>query len=193
MPFALSSGQILAIHSGGRCIMPNRIDHAASEVLGTVKAVKATLENLHGVFKQLAREHGEVIALLERVKITSDVKVRAELFPKIRAELLAHEKGELAEVYPAFFKHEELAGYAEMHEREAGALERMLQRLTGMSCDDAAWAPAFAELARAVEHHAKEEEDEFFPQAGRVLGTEAAEEMKARYLAKKNAVRAESN
>lgn len=173
--------------------MPNRIDNAASEILGTVKSVKATLENLHGVFKQLAREHGEVTALLERVKTTSDVKVRSELFPRIRTMLLSHEKGELAEVYPAFFEHEELAGYAEMHQREAGALERMLERLSARSYQDAGWAPAFAELARAVEHHAKEEEDEFFPQASRVFGKEAAEEMKARYLAKKEAVMAEKN
>ena len=46
--------------------MPNRMEHAASELMGAVKTAKATIENLHGVFKELAREHGEVEALLRR-------------------------------------------------------------------------------------------------------------------------------
>jgi hypothetical protein len=168
--------------------MPNRIEKAASEVMGAVKAAKATLENFHGVFKQLTREHGEVTALLERVKVTSDADVRRELFPKIRAELLSHEEGELAEVYPAFLAHEELAGFAEMHKREAEVLERMIQRLSGIAYDDAHWGPAFKELASTVEHHAKEEEDDFFPTASRVIGKDLAEQMKTRYLAKKNSL-----
>jgi hypothetical protein len=168
--------------------MPNGFERAASGVLGAVKAAKATLENFHGVFKQLTREHGEVTALLERVKMTSDATVRRELFPKIRAELLSHEKGELAEVYPAFFKHEELAGFAEIHKREADALERMIQRLSGIAYDDPQWGALFTELANTVEHHASEEEDDFFPTASRVIGKEAAEQMKTNYLAKKNAV-----
>jgi len=161
--------------------------------MGAVKAAKATIDNLPGVFKQLTREHGEVTALLLRVKMSSDVKVRRELFPTIREELLAHEKGELAVVYPAFREHEELAGYAEMHEREAGTLERMLQRLSSTAYDDAQWGPTFAELVNTVQRHAKEEEDEFFPVAGRILGKEAAEELKTRYEAKKNAVMSGSN
>jgi hypothetical protein len=183
-----ADGRLFAHPLVRRCNMPNHVEKAASEVFGAVKAAKATLENLHGVFRQLAREHGEVTALLLRVKMTSDVDVRREIFPTIREELLSHEKGELAEVYPAFMQHEELAGYAEMHQREAGTLERMLQRLTGMPYDDAQWGPAFAELTSTVEHHTKEEEDDFFPAASKILGKDAAEQMKTRYLAKKSAV-----
>jgi hemerythrin superfamily protein len=173
--------------------MPNRVEKAASEVMGAVKAAKATIENLHGVFKQLTREHGEVTALLLRVKMSSDVKVRRELFPKIRQELLSHEKGELTVVYPMFRQHEELAGYAEMHEREAGSLEGMITRLGSLSYEDPQWAPAFNELVSAVEHHANEEEDDFFPAANKILGKEVAEDLKTRYVAKKNAVMSDGN
>ncbi|HEX3772127.1 MAG TPA: hemerythrin domain-containing protein [Polyangiaceae bacterium] len=167
--------------------MPNRIEKAASEVMGAVKAAKATLENLGGVFKQLSREHGEVTALLLIVKMSSDPKVRRDLFPKIREELLAHEKGELAVVYPAFRGHAELVAYAEMHERDAETLERMIGRLGTMAYEDGEWAPMFSELVNHVQQHAKEEEDEFFPLASRILGKPVCEELNARYLAKKNA------
>ena len=168
--------------------MPNRVEKVASEVMGTVKAAKATVENLHGVFKQLTREHGEVTALIIRVKTSTDPKVRRELFPTIREELLAHEKGELAEVYPAFRQHDDLESYAAMHQAEAGALERTIEQLTAMPYDDAAWGTTFARLADMVTHHALEEEDEFFPAADKVLGKRAAEEMLTRYLATKAAL-----
>jgi hypothetical protein len=168
--------------------MPNRIEKAASEVMGAVKTAKATFQGLTGVFKQLAREHGEVTALLMRVKTSSDIDVRCQLFPKIREELLSHEKGELAEVYPIFRQHEDLAAYAEMHEKEAGTLERTIQRLSRMPYEDPQWGPVFAELTEAVTRHAKEEEDDFFIAASRTLGKQTTEEMKTRYLAKKKAI-----
>jgi hypothetical protein len=166
----------------------HRTEKAASKVMGAAKSAKATLESVTGVFKELMREHGEVTALLTRVMMSSESDVRAELFPKIRAELLSHEKGELAEVYPVFKKHEDLAGYAEMHEREAGTLERQIQRLSAMAYDAPEWASAFADLVNAVSHHVKEEESEYFPVASKTLGKKVTEAMTARYEAKKKAV-----
>jgi hypothetical protein len=170
----------------------HRTEKAASEILGTMKAAKATIEGATGVFKELMREHGEVTALLLRVKGSSDIEVRRELFPKIREELISHEKGELAEVYPAFKQHEDLAGYAEMHQREAGALERRIQLLSAMAYDDAGWSTAFEDLVNAVSHHVKEEESDFFPVASRTLGKEVTEGLTSRYLAKKQAVAKET-
>jgi len=165
--------------------MPNRIEKVASEAMGTVKTVKAKVENFSGIFKQLTREHGEVMALLLRVKVTSDPAVRRELFPQIRQELISHEVGELTVVYPVFREDERLAGYAEAHETEAGMLERMLERLSNMVYGDPQWAPAFAELAGTVERHAKEEENEYFPVAMRILGKDVAEQMRLLDLAKR--------
>lgn len=166
----------------------HRTEKAASKVMGTAKEAKAVLSSVTGVFKELMREHGEVTALLLRVKASSDAEVRSELFPKIRAELVSHEKGELAEVYPVFRKHEQLAAYAEQHDREAGTLERMIQRLSAVPYEDPSWPRAFGELVEAVSQHVKEEESEYFPAASRTLGKTATEAMTARYEAKKKAV-----
>jgi hypothetical protein len=64
--------------------MPNRVEKVASEAMGAVKTIAATI----GSFKQLAREHGEVTALLIRIRMTSDPAARRDLL-----ELLLREKG----------------------------------------------------------------------------------------------------
>jgi hypothetical protein len=167
--------------------MSSRIETAASGILGAAKSTKATFQGLTGVFRDLAHEHGEVAALLLRVRATSDPAVRRKLFPKIREEVLSHEEGERSEVYSVFLEHEELAGYAEMHARDADVLARMIDGLSHLDYGDAAWGTAFAELTNAIIRHAKEEEDEYFPAASRILGRETAEALGARYLATKEA------
>jgi hypothetical protein len=161
--------------------MPNPIEKAASEVMGAIKSTKARLTGLTGVFQHLAREHGEVTALLLRVKSSSDPKVRAELFPKIREELLSHEKGELAEVYPAFRGNSELEDIASQHDREASQLEERINALSVLTYDDPSWGGRFAELVELVSQHVKEEEGEFFPAAERILGREVADRLLPRY------------
>jgi hemerythrin superfamily protein len=165
--------------------MPNPMEKAASEVMGAAKSVKARIEGLTGVFQHLAREHGEVTALLLRVKSSSDPKVRSELFPKIRQELLSHEKGELSVVYPQFRERAELAAIAEAHEREAGVLEQKINGLTAIPYTDPQWGARFTEIVQLVTEHVKEEEGEYFPAAERVLGKETAERLLGRYEAAK--------
>jgi hemerythrin superfamily protein len=161
--------------------MPNPVEKAASEVMGVVKSTKARLAGLTGVFQHLAREHGEVTALLLRVKSSSDPKVRAELFPKIREELLSHEKGELAEVYPAFRGNSELEDIASQHGREASELEEKIKGLSTLPYNHPSWADRFSEIVKMVSEHVKEEEGEFFPTAERILGHETADRLLPRY------------
>jgi hypothetical protein len=164
-----------------RSVMPNRIEKAASEVMGAVKSTKAKIEGLTGVFEHLTREHGEVTALLLRVKLSSDPKVRAELFPKIRLELLSHEKGELAEVYPVFREVTELLAFADEHEAEAGTLETAIDGVSALPYEHRDWAARFAELVDLVSEHVKREENTYFPAAERALGPDAAKQLLSRY------------
>jgi hemerythrin superfamily protein len=163
--------------------MPNRTGELASKAMGAMKSVKATFEGLTGVFKQLTHEHGEVTALLLRVKMSSDPKVRRELFPKIRTELMAHERGELEVVYPAFLRYPELESIARHHQAEAGELEQLLAQLGTFTYDDQDWVITFNKLVERVSHHAKEEENTFFPAAQRIFGREETERLNTRYLA----------
>ncbi len=161
--------------------MPHRTEKVVSEVMGAAKSAKAKLEGMHGVFQHLMREHGEVTALLLRVKASSDPKVRSDFFPLIRQELLSHEKGELTDVYPVFAKHPQLAEFAEEHEEDASELEERIDLVTETPYDDERWAARFAELVDLVSAHVEKEENEYFPAASKVIGREQSEEMLARF------------
>jgi hypothetical protein len=166
----------------------HRTENAISTAMGAAKEVEATFEGVSGIFKELMREHGEIGALLMRVAKTTDTGLRRERFPELRVELVSHEKGELAVLYPVFRQYEDLVAYAEMHEREAGALERMIQRLDGLAYEDIAWGSAFAELVQAFSHHVKEEESDYFPFASKTLGKKVTETMTAAYRATKKTI-----
>jgi iron-sulfur cluster repair protein YtfE (RIC family) len=165
--------------------MPNRIEKAASEVMGAMKDVKATFKGLTGVFKHLMEEHGKVGPMLKRVGMSSDAKVRAELYPTLRHELLGHETGELKVVYPALAEYPETSAIAEEHARQAGELQQCIEELDRLSFGDAAWGPTFDRLASMVEEHVSKEEGDYFPKAQKVLGDQRAEELLPRFEAAK--------
>lgn len=153
--------------------MTNPAEELASKTMGAMKAGKAALQGLTGVFRKLAEEHGEVSALLMRVKASSDPKVRSELYPKIRAELLSHEKGEMTVVYPAMRSFPATAYIADKHDMEAGQLEKTLDMLTKTPYEDPSWADKFSALVDLVQRHVAEEENEFFPKGEEVLRDQA--------------------
>jgi len=166
--------------------MPNSVDSAASKVMGAVKDVKATFKGITGVFKHLMEEHGKVGALLKRVKASSEEDVRAELYPTIRRELLAHERGELVAVYPVLAQYAETAGIAAEHQREADELKAAIAAVDALSFNDSNWATTFERLATLVEEHVDEEESEFFPKAQEVIGADEAKALLPRFEAAKH-------
>jgi iron-sulfur cluster repair protein YtfE (RIC family) len=149
--------------------MTNKIEELASKAMGTAKAVKATLEGLNGVFRHLVREHGEVSALLLRLKTSSDPNVRRELWPNIRKELLSHEQAEMKEVYPALRHSPETQAMADEHDNDAGELQEVIDELTATPVDSQKWQPTLERLIMLVQEHVRDEEQEYFPIADRVF------------------------
>ena len=168
--------------------MPTRAEQIASKAMGAMKAAKATVKGLGGVFRKLSQEHGEVTALLMRVKRSTDVHVRRNLFPDIRKELLAHEKGELQVVYPAFRRHPELVQIADAHQSEASQMEQVINELSVTDYADAAWGRMFDRLVDLVMHHATEEENQYFPKAARIMGDDEPNVLEKQYLDAKRSI-----
>ncbi len=160
-------------------------DNLASQARGAMKDVKAGMKGLSGVFMHLMEEHGKVGSLLKRVKGSSDPKVREELYPTIRQELLSHEKGELAVVYPAIAEFPETAAISAQHAEEAQELEAAIAEVDAQAIRSDAWQRAFDQLVELVESHVDEEESEFFPRAQEALGSDRAEQLLPRYEAAK--------
>jgi hemerythrin superfamily protein len=147
------------------------------------------MHGLAGVFRVLSEQHGEAGALLRRLK--ADPKRRADLWPTIRAELTSHEKAELAIVYPALRAEPELRRFAEQHDREAKELSSTIEQLQTTDMTLPRWGDLLDTLIGLVEAHAKEEENEIFPQAQTVLGADRIEALEKPFLtAKKHAMQA---
>lgn len=168
--------------------MPNRMDSMLSEGMGKMKAVKARLTGLVGVFKTLAEQHGEVTALLERAK-ASDEKF-TQLWPTIKRELLSHERAELREVYPVLRMHETTRELADHHDAEAQQLEMMIANIDELAIGSSERREMFEQLIDTVLHHAREEESDIFPKAQDAIGKDVAVGLEAKFLAAKQHIAA---
>jgi hypothetical protein len=170
----------------GRIHMPTRIDSFVSHAMGKMKAVKARIGGLHGVFATLAEQHGEVTALIMRCKNHPDR--RSDLWPTIRAELLSHERAEMSEVFPELRTHAETRPLADHHDVEAGQLEALIDLIDATDISSDGWGTSFAELADMVGKHAQEEETETFPAAQKVLGDDLVKRLDERFVRAKQRI-----
>jgi hemerythrin superfamily protein len=166
--------------------MPNRMDSMMSHGMGKVKAVKARLSGLVGVFKTLAEQHGEVTALLESAK-TSDEKF-TQLWPTIRRELMSHEQAELREVYPVLRARDATRALADHHDAEAAQLDALIANVDSLAIGSPARRDMFQTLIDTVTHHAREEETDIFPKAQDAIGKDQAHALEARFLACKKQI-----
>jgi hemerythrin superfamily protein len=166
--------------------MPNRLDSTLSHGMGKLKAVKARLSGLVGVFKMLAEQHGEVTVLLERAK-ASDEKF-AQLWPTIRRELLSHETAELRVLYPMLRTRDETRKLADHHDAEAREMEAMIAAIDELAIGSPERSHVYQRLVDAVSHHAHEEEADIFPRAQEAIGKAEAEAMEARFVAVKQQI-----
>ena len=152
--------------------MTKPMDSLITKTAGVAKSIKATFAGLHGVFKTIAKQHGEVAALLKRAQ-SGDDKF-AELWPQLRVELLSHEKAEVREVFSVLRVRPSLATLAAHHDEEATELESMIKKLDALSPSADGRTSLFDTLVSTVLHHAEEEENEIFPKAQDAIGVEDA-------------------
>jgi hemerythrin superfamily protein len=155
--------------------------------------MKAGFEGLRGVFLHLAEEHGEVGAMMKRVRKSTDPEERREQWSHIRRELLAHEQGELAEVYPLLAGNDATREIIALHSQEAGQLQEAIAAVDALNVSSDAWAASFERLFALVEQHVAEEEGDFFPRAQEVIGEEQSKAVLERYEAAKRTAKGPRN
>jgi hypothetical protein len=156
--------------------MTHKLEELASKAMGTVKAAKASLDGMSGVFRHLMREHGEVSALLLRLKLSAD----AELWQEIRAELLSHEQAERLTVYPVLEQNPQTANMVARHQRDADDLEDVIEELNKLGVGSPDWQPTLERLIAQVQEHVRDEEEEHFPIADYVF-KERSDDMLQRF------------
>lgn len=168
--------------------MSSRMDSFVSHGKGAMKQFQARLDGLVGVFATLAKQHGEVSALLARCR--RDASRRVELWPEIRRELISHERAEMRVLYPELRQHDATRTLADHHDQEASQLESVIGRLDAEPIESEMWGQVFDRLVESVLLHAVEEEKQIFPAAQHQLGDARARELEAPFLAAKKQIMA---
>ena len=129
--------------------------------------------------KLLKQDHDLVKKILAEGEATTErgEKTRTELFARLKSELEIHERIEEEILYPQLRDHPKsqeiaLEGYEEHH-----VVDTILGELEQTPVSDDTWGAKFTVAKENLEHHMKEEEDEVFGEAKKVLSKEDAAAM----------------
>ena len=139
----------------------------------------------------LKADHKKVKGLLTELAGTTTraVKKRAELLEQIRVNLKAHTQIEEEIFYPAFKKageKEEARMYYEAMEEHRAAGDLVLPDLLNTAPDSEQFGGRAKVLKELVEHHVKEEEQEMFKDAKKLLSKEELKELGQRLEQRKS-------
>lgn len=131
----------------------------------------------------LKSQHREVEALFAEFEALSDraVRGRQHVFDQISHKLTCHAKIEEKIFYPEgrpVDKDLTLEAY-----EEHDVIKSMLRKIAGTDPSDESFKAKMTVLKEVVEHHVKEEENEFFPKMDKELGEERLIELGTELLA----------
>lgn len=123
------------------------------------------------VFEVLKQDHQKAREIFGKIAETSNgaTKTREDLFNKLKTELLAHAHAEEKHFYPMLKNKEAVGDLVKEGIHEHHDVERKLKSLEGKPTNNDEWLKSVEQLKEAVEHHVKEEEQEIFPKAQRIL------------------------
>jgi len=113
--------------------------------------------------------------MMKKMEKIEDPQNREKLFREIRIELDAHAHMEEKSFYPRMKHSPEtkditLESYEEHH-----VVKLLLNELDDLPKYRDEWLAKFIVLKENVEHHIKEEEEDFFPKAKKILGKKSEE------------------
>lgn len=161
--------------------MSSIIEDTVAGALGKLGRVRAKFNGLEGIFTLLMEEHKQVAALVARAEMSSDPEKRAELWAKIRPELLAHERAEAHTIYKDLETDPQTAELARQHESEEEELHAVIQNVDSAAFDSAQWEAGIKQVHEAVLRHARREEEHYFPRIQESIGPERTEQLEQRY------------
>lgn len=168
--------------------MAKKSTAALGKAVGKMKAARELATGHPGVFRKLGEEHTVVAMMMARIAATKNPAIRAELFPTLRRELLAHAEGEEAEFYPLLEQHDETRFLAQKARNQHFAVKKLLQDLSEMPYDAEKWPRLFEFLLENVRLHVKLEEHEIFPKAQHFIDARRARSVEEKYAQKKSQV-----
>lgn len=141
------------------------------------------------IYDVILRDHQTARRMLKELCQTGDADGtrRGELFPAFKNELMMHQHVEESVFYARLKAIEETRPDALEAMNEHHIVNTLLSELEVMPKGNDQWAAKLGVLREFVEHHMHEEEDEFIPEARKVLGGDEARTMGEQMQEKKAA------
>ncbi|MBE7366283.1 hemerythrin domain-containing protein [Ramlibacter pallidus] len=142
------------------------------------------------IFQALLADHETQRALSARLQEKLPVEERQKVFEELKRELAAHETAEERCFYVPLFEHDQSVDLSRHAIAEHHEMDEMVEDMDEADPHSAEWQEGLRKLLAKVEHHLKEEEEKFFPQAGEVLSAEQKEDLGRAYQEEFAAMRA---
>jgi hypothetical protein len=134
------------------------------------------------IFQALLQSHERQRAICKRLLAgIGDHGERKQAFDELKAEMAAHETAEERAFYVPLIEHDETVDPARHGISEHHEMDEMVEDLEGTKEGSAEYLEAIGKLVHKVDHHLKEEEEKFFPQARKVLQPQQLEELGGLY------------
>ena len=122
------------------------------------------------IFEALLQSHQRQRAHCDRLLAgIGDHEERHKALDLLKTEMAAHETAEERAFYVPLIEHDETVDPARHGISEHHEMDEMVEDLEKLEAGSAEWLETLGKLVHRIEHHLKEEEEKFFPQAREVL------------------------
>ncbi|TFZ05152.1 hemerythrin domain-containing protein [Ramlibacter henchirensis] len=135
------------------------------------------------IFQALLQSHERQRSICQRLLSgIGDHGERKQAFDELKAEMAAHETAEERAFYVPLIEHDETVDEARHAIAEHHEMDEMVEDLDKFKEGSAEWLESMGKLVHKVQHHLKEEEQKFFPEAKKVLQPQQQQELGALYM-----------
>ena len=145
------------------------------------------------IFSVLHQDHEAVANIFRKIETmkgkNASPETREQLFKELYMELSLHADVEEEIVYPVFEDNSETEDIVNESLQEHEEIESLLNELKDMRPDSSDWMAKIGELKQEVEHHVREEEQNLFPRARKIIGEGEAQELAETFQTAKDELR----
>jgi hemerythrin-like domain-containing protein len=145
------------------------------------------------IFQALMVSHATQRELAQQLMANIDNPAeRDRVFLELKRELIAHETAEERFFYVPLIQHDDTVDDSRHAIAEHHQMDEMVECMDELARSSGKWHDVARKLCDKIEHHLKEEEQKFFPDAGQVLSDEEKISLAGEYEAEFERLRAKA-
>jgi hemerythrin superfamily protein len=129
------------------------------------------------IYNVIQKDHEEAKGIMQKIMSARSETTRKRLLDELMVAIEVHAKTEEQTFYEALRQHEETREKAEHGKEEHETVEQLFAQIAKVKPENDKWLILFGEIKMALEHHMKEEEEEMFEKARKVLASSEAKEL----------------